>query len=190
MSHRTEDQSFIDMIKSMRRRLDALEKTMSSAKVNDIRLGDIVVSTDTTNDRLVMRNLITGNSKYLGDPEDVEFSYSGVLVYSVEDQSINSPPYVMPQNSVISEVVLAMTNATTDDINVYIVTGDNTHFFSATLPESSTTHVNPCNIPVGKNSQIYVQLQDLGAADGDAHDLTVILRFAPQTTATRADSVF
>lgn len=190
MSHRTEDQSFLDLIRSMKRRIEALERTMSSAKINDVRIGDIVLSTETATDRLVMTNLLNKTRTYLGDPDDVEFSYSGTLVYDVEDEGINSPPYVMDRDSVISEIVMAMNNDTLDDVSVYVISDSGTHFFTATLPQGSTVHVTPCNIPVGRNSRVWVQLQDLGDAAGDAHDLTVILRFGPQTTAPRSTSEF
>jgi hypothetical protein len=190
MSHRSEDQTFIDMIRAMKRRIEALEKQMVSAKVNDIRLGDIVLSTETENDRIVMRNLEKKTQKYLGDPDDVEFSYSGTLVYDAEDEGINSPPYVMDRNSVISEVVMSMNNATLDDVSVYVISNNTTHFFTATLPQGQTVWITPCNIPVTRNTRVFVQLQDLGAADTDAHDLTVILRFGPETTAERVDSLF
>ena len=188
MSYRNEDQNFIDLIRSMKRRIDALEKTMSSSKVNDIRLGDIVLSSDTATERLVLRNILNSTQSYLGTPDDVEFSYSGILVYDIEDEGINSPPYVMPKNSVISEIVLAMNNVTLDDVSVFVISNDVTHFYTATLPEGSKVHVTPCNIPVTKNKRVFVQLKDLGAADTDAHDLTVILRFGPETTAERTSS--
>jgi hypothetical protein len=188
MSHRSEDQTFIDMIRTMKRRIEALEKQMASSKVNDIRIGDIVVSTETETNRIVMRNLANDTQKYLGDPDDVVFSYSGTLVYDPEDEGINSPPHVMDRNSVISEIVLSMNNATLDDISVYVISNNTTHFFTATLPVGQTVHVTPCNIPVAKNTRVFVQLQDLGAADGNAHDLSVFLRFGAQTTAARADT--
>jgi hypothetical protein len=187
MSHRNENPKLLDMIRNVLRRLDRLERAQTTRQ-NDLRIGDIVLSTDTATGRIIMTNLVTESAKYLGDPDDVEFSYSGTLVYDVEDEGINSPPYVMPQNSVVREVVLSMNNTTTDNVSVYLITGDATHYFTATLPEGSKMHVNPCNIPVKKNTRMWVQLQDLGDADGDAHDLTVIVRFGAETTATRTDS--
>ena len=111
-----------------------------------------------------------------------------LVIYDIEDEGINSPPYALDERAVIREVVMTMVNDTLDDISVYVISNDGTHYFTATLPVGSTYHVTPCNIPVEPHTKIWIQLQDLGAADGDAHDLTVILRFGAETSAQRTDS--
>lgn len=63
MSYRNEDPGIIDMLRNMGRRLDRLERGDKGVRQNDVRLGDVVLSTDASSNSILFQNLKTGNKE-------------------------------------------------------------------------------------------------------------------------------
>jgi hypothetical protein len=165
----------------MQARITKLETQFASARRNDIRLGDIVVTTDRDTNRIKLKNLVTGNEKHLGDPDDAEFSYSGTL--TVEEGGSFSPPYVMPQTSAANTIVLAQIVAN-GSVTVDVHFNNGSYTKRVTMLDGETIHIEGVNIPVGINTQIYVELID---ADEGTQDLSVIIRFGDGSTPNGGD---
>lgn len=181
MSNRTQDQGLIDLIRSLVSRITKLETQFSSVKRNDIRIGDLVVSSDREYDRIKLKNLITGNTKFLGDPRDAEFSYSGLLVVNGDETDI-SPEYVMPVTSNANAIVLSQ-RVSAGDITVDVVFNE-TYTKRVTILNGQTLRIEGINVPVGINTKIYVKLIDVPEG---ARDLSVFVRFGGGTTQPRTD---
>lgn len=181
MSNRNQDQGLIELIRAMQSRITKLETQFASSRRNDIRLGDLVVTTDRDTNRIKLKNLVTGSERHLGDPDDVEFSYSGLL--SADDSF--SPPYVMPQTSAANTIVLAQRESS-GSVTVDIYFNNGSYVKTVTMLDGETTHIEGVNIPVGINTQIYVAITDVGGEG--AQDLSVIIRFGDGSTGSRTDT--
>lgn len=171
----------------MEKRLGAVEKQLAAAKHTDIRLGDIVVSTDYTTNKICLHNLKTDKVVCLGDDdEDLKWSFSGVL--EQEDSADPcSPPHVMARNDTVVEIVLAMVAVADGDVSVVVHLNDDTFTYSATLPSGTSVWITPVNIPVTRNTKVHVCMSDYGT-EGENRDLSVFLRlgstFTPHTDST------
>lgn len=185
MSNRSLDVGLVDMLRTMQTRIERLEAQNSAVRKNDIRLGDMVVTADREFNRICLKNLITGDEVCIGDPDDAEFSYSGILVVSGDETDI-SPPYIMPQTSIAKSIVLAQTeNLSEVTVDVYFNNGR--YAKRVVLPNATTSIIEQVNIPVGINQSIYVKLIDVDDAESGSRDLSVIVRFGTPVSATRTD---
>lgn len=185
MSNRSLDMGLVDMLRNMQTRIERLEAQNSAVRKNDIRLGDMVVTADREFNRICLKNLITGDEVCIGDPDDAEFSYSGVLVVSGDETDI-SLPYLMPQTSVAKSIVLAQTeNLSEVTVDVYFNSGR--YAKRVILPFGSLYTIEQVNIPVGINQSIFVKLIDVDDAESGSRDLSVIIRFGTPTSPTRTD---
>jgi hypothetical protein len=169
------DVGLLQIIRDLQSRVSKLEAQQQSYRRNDIRLGDAVMRTDTDRNRISIQNLGTGETVFFGDPDDIKFSWSGVLAVA-GDETDYSPPAIVPSNSTAVEAVLAIAVASTEDISVELWLNDNSFLTTLVLPADDTTHSIGLNIPVSKNSQIRVRLTDIGAVEG-LRDLSVTVRF-------------
>lgn len=177
MSYRDENMTFLDLIRDMKRRIKALEDGGARAKRNDIRLRDMVVSTDSVNNKLLLKNTLNNQTHAIGfGDEDACWSYSGLLSeMEVGDEC--APPHVVARNETAIEIVLAMRTASEG----IVVTG---HFnkgtvtVEATLPVGQTVWVTPINIKVARNSTIWFCAESFGSND---RDLSVFVRFGTPT---------
>jgi hypothetical protein len=59
MSTRVGDESLLDIIRELQRRVHQLETQQNSARRNDVRIGDLLISWDGPNSRVTFENLAT-----------------------------------------------------------------------------------------------------------------------------------
>lgn len=188
MSHRNEDMSFKEMLKSINRRLDLLENSGAKAKLNDIRLGEVTIGTDRQSGKVKVVSELDGHATLLGKDEDAKWSYSGNVVYGTNN---DSPPHVMSESLTATEIVVSLRDAISDAIPVSVtfhsVTNDGVSsgniVVNATLPAYKNVYVTPVNVPCGRNSIIYCSLLPFTPVS-IPKDLSVFVRFgAPIPTA-------
>jgi hypothetical protein len=151
-----------------------LESQDSAVRRNDIRLGKMVVTTDSVYNRIGIQNVRTKERTYIGNPQDAVFSYSGV----VGEGSV-SPPHLLPQTTVARELavgVLAGNTSTVDTVfTVYF--NDAELGVTITLPANQTVGIRGINVPIGMNQNIYVVCTDTNATDTPPIDPSVFVRF-------------
>jgi len=175
MSVRTIDGGLIDMLRGLKQRIERLEGQSVGVRRNDIRLGDIVVTTDPALNRICLENIRTKEMVCLGDPDNIEFSFSGVLTVA-GDESDWSPPYVMPSSGTAVNVSVAIAVPSDEDISILVSFNDGSYNTTVTLPATQKTQTVGVNIPSGRGTQTRVKLKDIGAAEG-LRDLGVVIQF-------------
>lgn len=183
MSGRMQDRGLIDLIRSLQSRIDRLEKQFSAVQRTNIRLGNVVVSTDQEFNRISMQNLVSGTLSYIGDPEDAKFSFSGDLVVYNDERDV-SPPHPTPVATIATAIVLARVQ-TFGDVTVDVYFNDGTYVKTVNINDGVALQIEGITVPISKNTRIYAQLV---SADEGAHDLSVVVRFGEPTT-ERTDTV-
>lgn len=172
------DIGLIPLIRNLITRVARLEAQGSAVRRNDIRLGDVVVKTDPTNETIVMTNVNTKARTHLGIPAPAEFSYSGVLGVAGDDTDY-APPHTTTRNTVVTEIVLALRETASGTVTVQVWTNSGKSMVSVSLLAGDTVVVQGTNIPVQKNTLIYPKITASGT---DAHDLSVTVRFGQPLT--------
>lgn len=195
MSHRDEDMTFPELIRQMHQRLKFLENGAAGVKRNNIRIGEMIVSTDPVTNQMCIENLESGEMYCFGEgDEDAIFSFSGDLPAVPGVDTYISPPHIMAQNQVAKEIVLALKTVADDDVVCTLSfstflpsgsTGTGTTTVSATLPTGKNIWVTPVFILCPHNSMITVELSDFG---GTAENLSVFVRFGSPSGAIQTES--
>lgn len=181
MPARREDLQFREMLKSILKRLDALENKGAKPKINDIRLGEVTVGTDKQSSKVKVINQASGAATLLGKDEDAKWSFSGVTTYTADEYS---PNHIMSESLTAIEVVASLRIATDVDIpftvNFQSVSNSGTAsgsiIVNGVLPANKHVWVTPCNVPCARNSIIYVGLLPFTPTVAPT-DFSVFLRF-------------
>lgn len=190
MSYRDEDMSFPELIRNMNQRIKFLENGNAGTKRNNIRLGEMLVSTDPITNQLCIQNLESGETYCFGDgDEDAVFSFSGVLPIVPSATAYISPPHIMAQNQVAKEIVLSLVTPSSTNIvctvsfSTFLPSGNTatgTTSVSVTLPAGKNIWVIPVFVLCPRNSMIRVTL---ATVTGTAENLSVFVRFGqPSST--------
>ena len=182
MSHRNEDMSFKDMLRSINARLDLLESGGAKTKLNDIRLGDVTLGTERASGKIKIVSQLSGEATLLGKDEDAKWSYSGDVIYGTTN---DSPPHVMSTTLTAIEVVVSIQVAVLTDLplniifratnNSGIARGD--IVVQATLPAGKNVWITSINVPCPKNSIVFARLLPFTTIVPAPRDLSVFVRF-------------
>lgn len=173
------DVGLIELIRSMLNRLDRLESQNDSVRKNDIRLGQMVVTTDPIYNRVGIQNVKTKEKVYVGDPSDAVFSYSGNVV-----EGSVSPAHVVPQPTVAREIVVTClpANTVSFDTEFLVHFDDASVSLAITLNADESLVVRGINVPMGANQRIYVECTDVSGAELAPADISVFVRFGTAAT--------
>lgn len=174
MSNRSIDQGFIDFVRSLVTRIQRLESQNNGVRRNDIRLGNIVVTTDNEYMRVGLQDIKTKERVFLGNPPDAVFSYSGPV-----ESGSTSPPHAVPWVTVARELVITTlpANVGTEDTTFVVYFNDGTIGVTITLPAGVSMQLKGLNIPMGKNQRIWVECTDTNGSDTPPTDVSVLVRF-------------
>lgn len=191
MTARREDPSIVELLRQMRADIERLKRGDKGVRQNDIRLGDMVVTTDAQTNEICLENLITGTKTCFGETvatgtggtDDAEWSYSGPLsvVGGLDDYS---PLYVVPADCVATEIVVAIPNTAASDASVCVHFGTGSMNISGTVLAGNRIGLKSINVPLSANDYIQVQLTDTGT---DGRDLSVMVRFGTPTVGLSAN---
>lgn len=167
------DPSLMDMLREFDARLKKLESSQNNAvKKNDIRIGDIVISSHDDTGELVAKNLKSNEVTSFVKVQEQAWSFNGVLSVA-GDASDNAPPYRSRHNVVITDILMSLIVPSVDGVDVLFTAGNAT--LACTLPVASTLSITPANLHLRMNDLAYVTLTGApGVAD---RDLTIIARF-------------
>lgn len=172
MSSRQQDAGILDWLRQLASRVDRLEKGDKGVRINDTRLGDSVLTPNTYTGQVEMKNLKDGSMTPLSGIRDLVFSYSGALAAG------DSPPACVPDNSVVSEIVITRTDAdgAVGYTNIAVVFPGIT--INTGIAAGVTTNARPVHISVKRNDIIYCEV--MCAADAITN-VSVSLRFGQPT---------
>lgn len=181
MSVGHENVGVMELLRSLDRRLKRLESKDKSVKQNDVRLGNLVVTTDPVTNQVCIENLDTKEVVCFGADKPIEWSYSGTLnvVGGLDSDGDgfadvnNAPPWRAHVNAWANEIMLALVKPASGDVSI-LMHWPNGNVIGYTLPAGEKFISFPLHMYFPKNSQAYPTL----AQDGtDATDLTVMVRF-------------
>jgi hypothetical protein len=171
MTYRREDETAIMWLRNLQARIERLEKSDKGVRQNDIRLGDMVVTTDAGTDEICIENLITGDVVCLGQPNtEVIFSYPD----EVNTAGQVSGAYKVREGCIATEIVVSVQTADTSPIQVTVFFGTIASRV-VTLPAGETEVTLTLNQTCPAGLRVYIEMTDVG--DSTATDLVAIVRF-------------
>lgn len=186
MSHRQEDEPLIPWLRSLQDRIDRLEKGDKGIRQNDIRLGDMLVTTNADSNQVCLNNLVTGETTCIGGSVPLAgWSFSGPLGLITTDLDLNySPPYVMTEARSAVRIVMATRKVFTGDVTVCINFDDGRVQKSVTLSGRTLMSQN-INVPLSIYDKITVRTVSAGVG---CKNLSVFVWFGdPVVGITKSD---
>lgn len=186
MSHRQEDEPLIPWLRRLQDRVERLEKGDKGVRQNDIRLGDMLITTDATTDEVCIQNLLTGDITCLGRQTVpmAGWSFSGLVELNSDPDLNISPPYVMSENSTAIKIVIASRESFTGTVSVCVNFANGVTTKLITL--SSTMNTIDINVPMSTLDTITLTLVGPGT---DCKNLSVFVWFGhhPRVDGTYSD---
>lgn len=169
MSYRREDQGLVEYIQSLEARIKRLEGGDKGVRQNDIRLGNMVVTTNVETNQICIENLDTGETQCFGAASDeVIFSHPD----EVEDDGERSGPYPVKTSCIARTITVAARVAPSSAVTVTMYFGTATH--EIVLGAGQT--VNTITVEQGCAAGMHI-IAEITEAGSGAEDLTVTVRF-------------
>jgi hypothetical protein len=183
---RQQNEGIVDWLRRLSSRLDRLEKGDKGVRINDTRIGDMVLSSNSNTNQIEARNLNTGDITPITSFRETVFSWPGAVALGVSTEFNESPMECVPDTTVAHELVLTRSmsgeNPLLGAVTVQFVFGKTTFRNGLTvtmgLPSGSHIRVRPVNIPVYKNDLVFVRLTCL---ETYATNLTATIRYGQPT---------
>lgn len=182
MSHRQENPSLIAVLREMSDKIARLEKGDKGVRQNDIRLGDMLVTTNADTNQVCITNLNSGTVTCIGaavaapppsgggggggSPDTAVFSWPGLVNYP----NAQSPPYIANTSGTFVEMQVAMTAPTAITVQILNgVTVISTHTLTAVAQQNIVI-----SVPFVDNDVVSVKFTGVGS--GGASRLSILLR--------------
>lgn len=182
MSHRTENEPLIQMLRKLQDRIDRLEKGDKGIRQNDIRLGDMLVTTNAETNQVCIKNLVTGAITCFGEAAAAGgaplagWSFSGDVDFNADTALDYSPPYVVPENTTAVRIVIASRVAFTGTVRVCINFGT---IQRQIILLGATLNSVEINVPLVAYDKITCHLLDAGTG---CKNLSVFVWFSDKPT--------
>ena len=174
---RTLDPDILTWLRDLEARIRQLEG--GNARHNDVRIGNLVLSTDQDTNQIRLENIRSRETVVIGGNEKHDFTFNGLVTVSGTAALNYTPPYMVTSTTLVQTITMSLSTAPSSAISVQVLTNDNQFATTVTLPAGSTSHSVPVSIPVQAGTHIRVLLTDDGA--GTSYNLTVSVLFGTPT---------
>lgn len=184
---RQQNEGIIDWLRRLSSRVDCLEKGDKGVRINDTRLGDLVLRPNRDTNQIEATNLATGDMTPISGVREAVWSWPGELIMSELEEGNNSPPYVMADTTVANEIVLGRSAGTTWVVCVAVHFPNGLTILTA-LDPGSYVNIKNINVRLNRNDLVYVELIGVNDtsdfSEGSPMNVSVSVRFGePSTTA-------
>lgn len=192
MSVRNQNLTLPEQLREIFTRLNWLETQSNKIRKNDIRLSDTVVTADSPNNRLCLRNIVTDAVVCIGADIDssvpqAQWSFSGDLTSHEGD---TSPAYLTESNCVARQILIARpyNSSFTGTVVMCVHFNNDSVVITSDLTSPSEFSVKEINVPLSENNDIYVELISVGTS---VENISVFVRFgAPTVNVSESDCSF
>ena len=185
---RQQNEGVIDWLRRLSSRLDRLEKGDKGVRVNDTRIGDMVLSSNSNTNQIEARNLNTGATTPITSFRETVFSWPGSVAIASVAEDNESPYEVIPDATVAHELILVRSLSGTAPNQAALTVefifarqpGSSPLTITMGIPANQHIRARAINVPVHKNDLIYVRLTCMD--DATTSNLTAIVRYGQPTS--------
>lgn len=169
---RHQDVGLLSWLRTLQSRIERLEKGDKGVRVNDTRLGDLVLTPNSTTNQIEATNLKTGLMTPITSFRETVFSWSGAVELGASDTENESPPECIPDNTIANELILSRTGVVTANLAVAFIFGDLEVHMG--LSAGNRTQVKHISVGVNRNDLVHVRLL---CVSGTATNLSATVRY-------------
>jgi hypothetical protein len=174
---RQQNEGILDWLRRLSSRVDRLEKGDKGVRINDSRLGDLVLRPNRDTNQIEATNLVTGDMTPISGVREAIWSWPGELFVSGVGEENLSPPYAMADTTVANEIVIAKGGDPIWRVCIGVIFPGGLEIVSAINP-GDTIKVRPINIPLSRNDLVRVRLIGVSNGfEGGPMNVSVAVRF-------------
>jgi hypothetical protein len=184
---RQQDEGIRDWLRRLSSRIDRLERGDKGVRVNDTRLGDLVLKPNALTNQIEATNLQSGVMTPITSFRETVFSWPGRVALAGVAENNESPYEVIPDETVANELILVRSlSGTTPNQGALTVQfifarqpGSSPLSITMGIPANQHIRARSINVPVRRNDLIGVKLTCM--EDATTNNLTAIVRYGQPT---------
>ena len=174
---RQQNEGIIDWLRRLSSRVDRLEKGDKGVRINDVRVGDLVLRPNRDTNQIEATNLATGDMTPISGAREAVWSWPGEVILSDISDENYSPPYIMADTTVANEIVISRLGDLDWRICIGVIFPNGLEIISSIEPGDSVK-VRSINIPLKRNDMVRVRLIGRsGSGELNPFNASVAVRF-------------